>query len=105
MNSVYILVAVILTTGGIIGSVGDRIKKRVRKQRLSLFFLRPKHTILLIAFFTGVLISASTLLIVFVTDAGLRDTVFQIDALQQDISTKQEELNALIKQIQTIEKS
>ena len=105
MNSVYILVAVILTTGGIIGSVGDRIEKRVRKQRLSLFFLRPKHTILLIAFFTGVLISASTLLIVFATDASLRSTIFQIDALQQNISTKQEELNALIKQIQIIENS
>ncbi|BAZ13439.1 hypothetical protein NIES4071_52780 [Calothrix sp. NIES-4071] len=105
MNSVYILVAVILATGGIIGSVGERFEKRVRKQRLSLFSLRPKHTILLIAFFTGVLISASTLFIVYATDAGLRSTVFQIDALQQDISTKQEELNVLIKQIQIIENS
>jgi uncharacterized protein (DUF3084 family) len=105
MNSVYILVAVILITGGIIGSVGDRIEKRVRKQRLSLFSLRPKHTIFLIAFFTGVLISASTLLIIFATDAGLRDTMYQIDALQQDISTKQQELDVLIRQIQSIQNS
>lgn len=105
MNSVYILVAVVLATGGIIGSVGDKFEKRVRKHRLSLFFLRPKHTILLIAFFTGVLISASTLFIVFAADAGLRDTVFQIDALQRDISVKQEELDVLIRQIQLMENS
>lgn len=105
MNSVYIFVAVVLATGGIIGSVGDRFKKRVRKQRLSLFFLRPKHTILLIAFVTGVLISASTLFIVFAADAGLRDTMFQIDALHRDISVKQEELNVLVKQIQFLENS
>ncbi|OKH46511.1 hypothetical protein NIES2101_25060 [Calothrix sp. HK-06] len=105
MNSVYILIAVVLATGGIIGSVGDKFEKRVRKHRLSLFFLRPKHTILLIAFFTGVLISASALFIVFAADAGLRNTVFQIDALQQDISTKKKELDVLIRQIQIIEKS
>jgi uncharacterized protein (DUF3084 family) len=105
MNTVYILVAVILITGGVIGSVGDRFEKRVRKQRLTLFNLRPKHTLLLVAFFTGVLISASTLAIVFVTDVGLRDTVFQIDALQKDISEKQEQLDVLMKQIQIIENS
>ncbi|MBF2063890.1 MAG: DUF3084 domain-containing protein [Calothrix sp. C42_A2020_038] len=105
MNKVYILVAVILTTGGVIGSVGDRLEKKVRKQRLSLFYLRPKHTILLIAFFTGVLISASTLAIVFAADAELRDTMFQIDALQRDIIDKQAQLNGLIKQIEQIQNS
>lgn len=105
MNTVYILIAVILTTGGVIGSVGERFEKRVRKQRLSLFNLRPKHTLLLIAFFTGVFVSASTLAIVFCTNAEFRHAMFQIDALQQDIASKQQQLDALTRQIQTIQSS
>ncbi|NJM20700.1 MAG: DUF3084 domain-containing protein [Richelia sp. SL_2_1] len=83
----------ILITGGIISTLGDRVKRKIRKERLSLFNLRPKHTIIsLVAMLTGMSISASTLLILFVADKDLRRTVFKPEQIHREIQSKQEEL-------------
>ncbi|MBE9213208.1 DUF3084 domain-containing protein [Plectonema cf. radiosum LEGE 06105] len=91
MTTVYIILA-ILITGGIISTLGDRVKRKIRKERLSLFNLRPKHTISLVAMLTGMSISASTLLILFVADKDLRRTVFKPEQIHREIQSKQQEL-------------
>lgn len=92
MTTGYILIAAILILGGVIATVGDRIGTRVGKARLSLFNLRPKKTAVLVTIFTGGLISASTLGILFAADEGLRKGVFELEDIQTDLRQKREQL-------------
>lgn len=92
MATGYILIAAILILGGVIATVGDRIGTRVGKARLSLFNLRPKKTAVIVTIFTGGLISASTLAILFATDGGLRKGVFELEDIQRDLTNKREQL-------------
>lgn len=92
MTTGYILIAAILILGGVIATVGDRIGTRVGKARLSLFNLRPKKTAVLITIFTGGLISASTLGILFAADEGLRKGVFELEDIQRDLRHKRVQL-------------
>ncbi|MEH2291433.1 DUF3084 domain-containing protein [Nostoc sp.] len=92
MTTGYILIAAILILGGVIATVGDRIGTRVGKARLSLFKLRPKNTAVLVTIFTGGLISASTLGILFAADEGLRKGVFELEDIQTDLRQKREQL-------------
>ncbi|MBD2298765.1 DUF3084 domain-containing protein [Nostoc sp. FACHB-87] len=92
MTTGYILIAAILILGGVIATVGDRIGTRVGKARLSLFKLRPKNTAVVVTIFTGGLISASTLGILFAADEGLRKGVFELEDIQKDLRNKREQL-------------
>ncbi|MEH2050343.1 DUF3084 domain-containing protein [Nostoc sp.] len=92
MTTGYILIAAILILGGVIATVGDRIGTRVGKARLSLFNLRPKSTAVVVTIFTGGLISASTLGILFAADEGLRKGVFELEDIQTDLRQKREQL-------------
>jgi uncharacterized protein (DUF3084 family) len=92
MTTGYILIAAILILGGVIATVGDRIGTRVGKARLSLFNMRPKKTAVLVTIFTGGLISASTLGILFAADEGLRQGVFELEDIQKDLRNKREQL-------------
>ncbi|TAE60197.1 MAG: DUF3084 domain-containing protein [Nostocales cyanobacterium] len=92
MATGYILIAAILILGGVIATVGDRIGTRVGKARLSLFNLRPKKTAVLVTIFTGGIISASTLAILFAADEGLRKGVFELEDIQKDLIHKREQL-------------
>ncbi|MCM0590452.1 MAG: DUF3084 domain-containing protein [Gloeotrichia echinulata DEX184] len=92
MTTGYILILAILILGGMLATVGDRIGTRVGKARLSLFNLRPKNTAVLVTIFTGTLISASTLAILFTADEGLRKGVFELEDIQRDLRHKREQL-------------
>jgi uncharacterized protein (DUF3084 family) len=92
MTTGYILIAAILILGGVIATVGDRIGTRVGKARLSLFNLRPKKTAVIVTIFTGGLISASTLAILFAADGRLRQGVFELEDIQRDLGNKREQL-------------
>jgi uncharacterized protein (DUF3084 family) len=92
MTTGYILIFAILILGGVLATVGDRIGTRVGKARLSLFNLRPKNTAVLVTIFTGTLISASTLGILFAADEGLRKGVFELEDIQKDLRHKRDQL-------------
>ncbi|MGI0481650.1 DUF3084 domain-containing protein [Geminocystis sp. CENA526] len=81
MTSAYILVIAILVLGGLIAALGDRIGSKIGKARLRLFQLRPKQTAIVITIGTGILISASTLLILFTFSSSLRQGVFELDEI------------------------
>lgn len=97
MTSAYILVIAILILGGIIAALGDRIGTKVGKARLRLFQLRPKQTAIVITISTGILISASTLLILFSLSSSLRQGIFELDEILQ----KRREITF---QLETVEK-
>ncbi|CEJ47053.1 DUF3084 domain-containing protein [Umezakia ovalisporum] len=104
MTTGYILIAAILILGGVIATVGDRIGTRVGKARLSLFNLRPKKTAVLVTIFTGGLISASTLGILFAADEKLRQGVFELEDIQKDLRNKREQLKVAETQKSQVEK-
>ncbi|WP_413171548.1 DUF3084 domain-containing protein [Anabaena azotica] len=104
MTTGYILIAAILILGGVIATVGDRIGTRVGKARLSLFKLRPKNTAVLVTIFTGGLISASTLAILFAADEGLRKGVFELEDIQKDLRNKREQLKTAETEKSQVEK-
>ena len=81
MTSAYILIAAILILGGLIAALGDRIGTKVGKARLRLFHLRPKQTAIVFTIVTGIIISASTLGILFALSKSLRQGVFQLDEI------------------------
>lgn len=89
----YILILVMLLLGAGIAALGDRIGSRVGKARLTLFKMRPRKTALLVTIFTGSLISASTLGILFAANEQLRTGVFQLKRIQNRLSDTQREVN------------
>lgn len=88
-----ILIVAILVLGGVLATLGDRIGTKVGKARLSLFNLRPKNTAVLITIVTGVLISGSTLGILFATSKPLRRGIFEYDETQRNLRKAREEIN------------
>ena len=81
MTSAYVLIIAILILGGSIAALGDRIGTKVGKARLRLFKLRPKQTAILITIGTGILISSSTLAVLFALSESLRQGVFELDEI------------------------
>lgn len=81
MTSAYILIVAMLILGGLIAALGDRIGTKVGKARLRLFQLRPKQTAIVITIGTGILISASTLIILFSLSESLRQGIFELDEI------------------------
>ena len=81
MTSAYVLIIAILILGGLIAALGDRIGSKVGKARLRLFNLRPKQTAILITIGTGILISSSTLAVLFALSESLRQGVFELDEI------------------------
>lgn len=100
MTTGIILIAAILILGGVIATVGDRIGTRVGKARLSLFKLRPRKTAVLVTIFTGSIISASTLAILFAADKSLRTGVFELEKIQADLKTKRQQVESTTKELE-----
>lgn len=103
MTSAYILILAILILGGIIAAVGDRIGTKVGKARLRLFNLRPKQTAVVFTVITGIIVSASTLGILFGLSKSLRQGVFQLDEILKIRRRVKAELEEARKQKQLVE--
>ncbi|NJL82313.1 MAG: DUF3084 domain-containing protein [Chloroflexaceae bacterium] len=95
MTSAYILIAAILVLGGAIAALGDNLGTKVGKARLRLFKLRPRQTATVMTIFTGVLISSSTLGILFGLSESLRKGVFELDDILRDLRQSKGELEQL----------
>ncbi|MBW4580481.1 MAG: DUF3084 domain-containing protein [Tildeniella nuda ZEHNDER 1965/U140] len=92
MSGGEILILAVLVLGAVIATLGDRIGSRVGKARLSLFNLRPRKTATLVTIFTGILISASTLGILFAASNQLRTGVFELGTIQRRLRNTRTEL-------------
>ncbi|WP_017294820.1 DUF3084 domain-containing protein [Geminocystis herdmanii] len=104
MTSAYILVIAVLILGGLIAALGDRIGTKVGKARLRLFQLRPKQTAIVITIGTGILISASTLLILFSLSSSLRQGIFELDEILQKRREITQQLETVEKEKEKVEK-
>lgn len=103
MTSGYILIAAIFILGGIIAASGDRLGTKIGKARLRLFNLRPRQTAMVITFITGMLVSASTLGILFGLSRSLRIGIFKLDDILKELRHTKEDLAQVNQQKQQVE--
>lgn len=92
-----LLILYILMISSLIAVVGDRVGYRVGKKRLSLFNLRPRHTAIIVAVITGLLISSLTLATLLLLNRSLTNALFNY---QNTISTYQIQINTLNQVVQ-----
>ncbi len=82
------IVLVLISMGGLIAFLGDRIGSKVGKKRMTLFGLRPKYTSIIVTIISGALISFSTIAVMAVVNENVRVALFGLSKLQT--STVQE---------------
>jgi uncharacterized protein (DUF3084 family) len=79
----FVLILAVLLLGGGIATLGDRLGSKVGKARLSLFKLRPRQTATVVTILSGIVVSATTLGVLFAASESLRDGVFKLDQIQK----------------------
>ncbi|XTZ11081.1 MAG: DUF3084 domain-containing protein [cyanobacterium endosymbiont of Rhopalodia yunnanensis] len=102
MTSAYILIAAILILGGLIAALGDRLGTKVGKARLRLWNLRPKDTAIVVTVLTGTLIAGSTLGILFTFSKSLREGLFRLDEILEQLRTAQADLEKVSREKQDV---
>ncbi|BAP18561.1 DUF3084 domain-containing protein [cyanobacterium endosymbiont of Epithemia turgida] len=102
MTSAYILIAAILILGGLIAALGDRLGTKVGKARLRLWNLRPKDTAIVVTVLTGTLIAGSTLGILFTFSKSLREGLFRLDEILEQLRTAQSDLQKVSREKQDV---
>ncbi|MFB6274721.1 MAG: DUF3084 domain-containing protein [Halothece sp.] len=98
MTSALVLIAAILLLGGLLAALGDYLGTKVGKARLRIFQLRPRQTATFITIFTGTLIAASTLGILFATSESLRKGIFRLDEYLNRLQNTREELAKVVQE-------
>ncbi|SMC43881.1 DUF3084 domain-containing protein [Sporomusa malonica] len=87
-----VLIAILGVMGGAIAYIGDKIGTKVGKKKLSLFGLRPKYTSIIVAVTTGILITASTLIILTIVSYDVRTALFGMEKLRTELTTLSSEV-------------
>ncbi len=102
MFSVF-LILLLLLMSGLIAYLGDQLGSKVGKARISLFRLRPKATAVLISSATGILISAFTLFILYLSFEDVRIMLTGLDRIKKEMKTASSELEEKNREIQGLE--
>ena len=80
------LILFLAVVGGVIAFIGDRLGTRIGKRKLSIFGLRPRHTAVVVAIFTGVCITTVTFGIMAAVSENVRTALFGMDRLNAMIA-------------------
>ncbi|NLS44256.1 MAG: DUF3084 domain-containing protein [Firmicutes bacterium] len=86
------LVFMLVVIGGIIAFIGDRIGMKIGKRRLSIFGLRPKHTSILITVITGIIVAATSVLVMSIVSQDVRTALFKMHEIQTTLASTQDTL-------------
>jgi uncharacterized protein (DUF3084 family) len=89
-----VLIPVLVLISGAIALIGNRIGREIGRRRLSLFGLRPRYTAQIITISSGVLITATTLIVVLLISQEARVALFRLN----EVLTETKRLEAEIKQ-------
>ena len=103
MTSALVLIAAILLLGGLLAALGDYLGSKVGKARLRIFKLRPRQTATFVTVFTGTLIAATTLGILFATSESLRKGIFRLDEYLNRLQDTRDELAEATQDQQKVE--
>lgn len=98
---------VLIFMGGLIAFLGDKIGSKVGKKRMTLFWLRPKYTSVIVTIISGTLISFMTIAVLAVASENVRVALFglnklyaEMDELNAEIADKNRALDEGQKQLQ-----
>lgn len=97
-----ILILVLVTMGGGIAYIGDKLGTKVGKKKLSIFGLRPKHTSIIVTIITGILITSSTLAILTLASENVRVALFGMERLNQQIKESETNLKQITAQLEQV---
>jgi len=89
-----VLIPILVLVSGGIALIGNRIGREIGRRRLSLFGLRPRYTAQIITITSGVLITATTLVVVLLISQEARVALFRLN----EVLTETKRLEAEIKQ-------
>lgn len=100
MDIGYVLVPVLVVASGFIAWVGNLVGRRVGKNRLSLFGLRPRTTAQIVTVATGVLISVVTVGAVLAFSREARVALFELRQTLETLEARAELLRAEIRALE-----
>jgi uncharacterized protein (DUF3084 family) len=98
-----VLIAVLIVLGGVIAYAGDWIGRRVGRQRLTLFGLRPKHTSIVVAVITGVMVVGTTLATLIIVDNDFREMLVDYGSVKTELVATQGSLSLTQEQLREAE--
>ena len=104
----FLFVIGLIMVSGLVAYVGDNLGRKIGKAKLMIFGLRPKHTSIVIAIATGMVITAITIVALAVFSKDVRDMLLRFEDIKdnliqaesdyrkktQELTRTQEELDA-----------
>lgn len=82
----------LVVVSGLVAYTGDYLGRKVGKAKMRLFGMRPKHTSILVAVVTGMIITAITITVLAVSSEAVRAMLFKFKQLREDLVTYQADL-------------
>ncbi len=89
----------LIVVSGLVAYVGDNLGRRIGKARMKLFGLRPKHTSILVAVITGMIITAITITALAIFSADVRTMLFELRQIQNDLQSARDDLDQMGEQL------
>ncbi len=74
-----VLIPVLVLVSGAIALIGNRLGRAIGRRRLSLFGLRPRYTAQVVTVVSGILITATTLIVVLLISQEARVALFRLN--------------------------
>ncbi len=81
------LIATLFIVSAVVAWLGDIIGMKLGKKRITIFGIRPKYTTRIMAIFTGLAIAFATLFVSALSSESVREAIFSMKNLQNQIST------------------
>ena len=88
------LIIILAVVGGLIAFIGDKLGSKIGKKKLSVFGLRPYYTSVLMTVITGVLIAATTIIVMAASSDSARTAMFGMEQLQDELRSLNKEKEA-----------
>ena len=88
------LIIILAVVGGLIAFIGDKLGSKIGKKKLSVFGLRPYYTSVLMTVITGVLIAATTIIVMAASSDSARTAMFGMEQLQDELRSLNREKEA-----------
>lgn len=96
------LIIILAIVGGLIAFIGDKLGSKIGKKKLSVFGLRPYYTSVLMTVITGVLIAATTIIVMAISSDSARTAMFGMEKLQDELSSLNKEKAAASTEVEKV---
>lgn len=99
------LILFLVSIGGGIAYLGDRVGMRLGRRRLTLFGLRPRHSSIVVTVVTGAFIAAFSLAVLAVASKDVQTALFHMEELRAELAQMSEALRASEEELAGVKKA